>query len=172
MKPLEPALWPKLEAFFRAEKCSGCWCMNHRLSPGTSLEGEPALAAGVANRTVLGVLAFDGEQAVGWCAFDRMADLPGLDCGYPVASEQRHDIWSIHCLSALTRYPKDALVEAMIAASLTEMTRLGAKRVEGYPPPTAPSDNSFSGTIEIFQRLGFHQSERVTPFYTRMVKII
>lgn len=172
-KVLEPKLWSDLEQFFLAEKCSGCWCMNHRVKPGESLEGESArlaLAAAVAAFRVSGILAFDGDKPVGWCAFDRIADLPGLDCGYPVTEAQQNAIWSIHCVSVLSGYPKDFVVEQMIAAAVQVMRREGAKVVEAYPPPSLPSDNTFSGTMAVFERQGFLLQEHVSKHYARVVK--
>lgn len=172
-KELDPSLLPALEHFFRAEKCSGCWCMNHRLKPGKVLEGEPArleLVTQVRARQVSGILAFEYDKPIGWCAFDRIADLPGLDCGYPVPEQQRNDFWAIHCVSVVSKYPKDEIVEQMVKLAVQVMERKGAKTIEGYPPPTLPSDNSFSGTIPIFERQGFQFKEEISKFYSRMVK--
>src|SRR4051794_28290149 len=123
-KVVEPALWPALEQFFLAEKCSGCWCMNHRPKSGQSLVGEPAkiaLADQVRSCKIFGILAFDGATPIGWCAFDRMADLPGLDCGYPISESQWNDVWSIHCFAVLSGYLKEAVVEQMTEAALHVM---------------------------------------------------
>jgi GNAT superfamily N-acetyltransferase len=174
-KELVPSLLPALEQFFRAEKCSGCWCMNHRLKSGEVVEGEPArlaLITQVRAGRVSGILAFDGERPIGWCAFDRIADLPGLDCGYPVSERQRNDFWSIHCLAVLSMYPKEEVIEQMVRAALLVMKREGAKMIESYPPLTLPSDNSFSGTIPIFERQGFELKDKVSKFYSRMVKSV
>jgi hypothetical protein len=149
--------------------------MNHRLKPDESLEGEPARIAlfnQVNARAVSGILALDIEKPVGWCAFDLIKDLPGLDCGYAVPEARKADVWSIHCVSVLPNYPKEAIVEKMVVAAVEAMRRLGAKTIEGYPPPTVPSDNSFSGTIPIFERQGFRLQEIVNKFYTRMIKLV
>lgn len=174
-KVLEPALWPVLEQFFRAETCSGCWCMNHRLQSGSTLEGEPArsaLEALVRASKVSGIVAFDGTAPIGWCAFDRMADLPGLDCARAISESERNDVWSIHCVSVLSAYPKDEIVKLMVAAAVSSMKQSGAKIVESYPPPSLPSDNNFSGTIAIFESEGFRVQESINRFYTRMTRSV
>ena len=42
-KELTSDLWRDFEAYFEYQgKCSGCWCMNHRLPIGLDIGGEPA----------------------------------------------------------------------------------------------------------------------------------
>jgi len=89
-----------------------------------------------------------------------------------VPDQKRNDIWSIHCISVLSKYPKDVVAEEMIKAALEVMKKDGAKIIESYPPPTLPSGNTFSGTIPVFERQGFQVSEEVSHFYTRMVMTI
>jgi hypothetical protein len=173
LRELKPELWPDLERFFQAEECSGCWCMNHRLKPGQVLEGEPARLALmdlVQKGRISGVLAFDQGHAIGWCAFDRMEELPGLDCGYPVLETQKDQIWSIHCISVLSGHFEDQVTTQMVDAAVALMKQRGATIIEANPPPECPSDNSFSGSIAIFEGQGFELKERVNKFYTRMVK--
>lgn len=173
VKELSAALWPELERFFTAEECSGCWCMNHRVPSGVTLQGEPARLA-LADWTrlgkVTGVLAFDGIKPIGWCAFDRMIDLPGLDCGYPVGESQRDEIWAINCFSVLEGYDEAEVSKQMLSVALMAMERSGAKRIEGYPPPSVPSDNSFSGTVSLFEKFGFRQAEQMNKHYVRMIR--
>ncbi len=174
-KELSPNLWPALEQFFLAENCSGCWCMNHRLKPGVHLEGPPArdaLCELVRTSRISGIIAFDDDAPIGWCAFDRMSALPGLDCGYPISAAQTNDVWSIHCISVLKRSSKDVVVEHMVSAAVTAMKQKGAKIVEAYPPPSMPSGNSFSGSIAIYLRQGFNIKGEVNAHYTRMVKVL
>ena len=172
-KVLTPDLLPSLVHFFQTEKCSGCWCMNHRLKPGDVLEGEPArLALGdlVCAEKIYGVLAFDGLKPIGWCAFDPMKQLPGLDCTYEEGEPWIEETWSIHCISVLPSYPMTDIIEPMIALALQVMEQKKARYVEAYPPPTFPSDNSFSGTEAIFESFGFVVKDKINKFYTRMIK--
>ncbi len=146
--------------------------MNHRLMSGIELQGEPArleLKARVEAGLVHGTLAFDGQTPIGWCAFDRMAELPGLDCGYPVDPVERNSIWAIHCISVLSDYDEEKVSSQLIVRAVQEMKNEGAKLIEAYPPDQLPSDNSFSGSIKIYQQNGFNLKERINAFYNRMV---
>jgi hypothetical protein len=72
IRPLTPDLWPALEDLFgKPGARNGCWRMNWRLGPAYREQGNQANKR--AFRKVVedgpppGLLAFDGDLAVGWC---------------------------------------------------------------------------------------------------------
>jgi hypothetical protein len=72
IRALTPELWPALEDLFgRNGACSGCWCMYWRIGSAyrrTARERNRAAFREVVRRgPPPGLLAFDGEVAVGWC---------------------------------------------------------------------------------------------------------
>src|SRR5574341_208588 len=101
---LSPRLWPALERLFgKNGACGGCWCMWWRLEKGErwpEVKGAPArrrlralVRAGRAN----GVLAFEGGEPVGWCAYQRRVDLPRLDRAPSLACRDAERVWSLPC---------------------------------------------------------------------------
>ena len=82
--PLTPDLWPALEDLFGPRgACSGCWCMYWRI--GAAYRKQPEAANKAASRQVVesgpppGLLAFEGDLAVGWCQLTPRASLPQVD---------------------------------------------------------------------------------------------
>jgi hypothetical protein len=72
VRPLTPDLWPALEDLFSAGgPVSRCWCMYWRL--GDEYRRRPCEENKAAFRELVksgpppGLLAFDGDLAVGWC---------------------------------------------------------------------------------------------------------
>ena len=84
-RTLSPDGWPALEDLFGPERgaSGGCWCMWWRLSSAEFGDRQrdarrDAFRALIDNGTPLGVLAFEGDRAVGWCAIGPRSTLPKL----------------------------------------------------------------------------------------------
>src|SRR6516162_10035221 len=82
--PLTPELWPALEDLFgEAGACNGCWCMYWRLGPSYHRrpreQNRRDLRARVRAGPPPGLLAFDGELAVGWCQLTPRQELLWLE---------------------------------------------------------------------------------------------
>lgn len=73
-KPLSPETWPDLvDLFGKQGASSGCWCMYFRMPRkefhSTDNEEHRKMFEQVAHSGApAGLLAYDGEKAVGWCA--------------------------------------------------------------------------------------------------------
>jgi hypothetical protein len=84
IRPLTPDLWPALEDLFGdSPVTSRCWCMYGRI--GRAYCKQPDAENKAAFREIVergpppGLLAFDGEVAVGWCQLTPREALPALD---------------------------------------------------------------------------------------------
>src|SRR5688572_287492 len=87
IRPLTPADWPVVERLFGPKgACGGCWCMWWRVAMGGktwhAAKGDPnrkrfrqLIEAG----DVHAVLAFAGDEPVGWCCFGPRSDFPRLE---------------------------------------------------------------------------------------------
>jgi hypothetical protein len=81
--PLTEDLWPALEDLFRdSPVCSSCWCMYWRIggvyrrqSPESN---QAAFREIVRKGPPPGLLAFDGDLAVGWCQVTPRSSLSKL----------------------------------------------------------------------------------------------
>ena len=72
--PLTIDRWPDFEQLFGPKgACAGCWCMWWRMERSiyNDQKGEgnkKSFHDLVKNGTLTGLLAYDGDNAVGWCA--------------------------------------------------------------------------------------------------------
>ena len=84
VQPLTPDLWPALEELFGPlGACSGCWCMYWRIGRAyrhrRREENKRAFRRVVMDGPPPGLLAFEGDLAVGWCQLTPRDALPQLD---------------------------------------------------------------------------------------------
>ncbi len=101
-RPLTRNDWPVIEALFGANgACGGCWCMWWRVPMGGKVweaaKGVPnreAFRSLVQSGRASGVLAFDGDRPVGWCAVGPRADFPRLERSKALARPWSDTTWS------------------------------------------------------------------------------
>src|SRR5207302_195090 len=85
-------LWLALRDLF-GEKggCGGCWCMYWRIGKEYRRRSQEANRADLHEVvTPPGLIAFDGELAVGWSQLTSRALLPVLDRGWPPLTRTPH----------------------------------------------------------------------------------
>src|SRR5437763_12469978 len=159
--PLTPDLWPALEDLFgKLGACNGCWCMWSRI--GSAYRKRPREKNRTAFRAIVrrgpppGLLAFDGDVAVGWCQLTPRDALPWLDRTWRLKRVDDVPVWSLSCLYVRKGYRRQGVTSALIAAALKAAKRAKAPALEAYPID-ADETPSASGTgyASTFARAGF-----------------
>jgi len=122
----------------------------------------PRRAAGPAP----GLLAFDGDLAVGWCQLTPRVALPALDRARLLGRVDDVPVWSLSCFYVRRGYRGRGVMAALIAAAVKAAQRAGAPALEAYPidtdQPTSTS-NLYTGTASTFVRAGFRTVARRSP---------
>jgi GNAT superfamily N-acetyltransferase len=166
-KRLVPELWPAVERLFGAHgACGGCWCMYWRTQKGErweDLKGARAkrrLKELVGSGQALGVLAFDGEEPVGWASVGPRADYAKLDRAPSFACQDAAGVWSIPCFFVRPGHRGQGVARALLAAAEELAREQGAPALEGYPVrPKAdgryPAAFAWTGTRSLFDAAGF-----------------
>ncbi|MEV0320247.1 GNAT family N-acetyltransferase [Streptomyces sp. NPDC050658] len=147
----------------KSPDASVCWCLSHRIPSklNNELRG-PARGEYVAElcRTgpPLGVLAYDGDEPVGWAAvaprsdtsFARNRKIPHVD-DLPV--------WSLWCIRVRPGHRKQGISHALIAGAVEFARSQGAPAIEAYPLDNdgAKVDltMAYPGLRKNFERAGF-----------------
>jgi GNAT superfamily N-acetyltransferase len=162
VRPLTPELWPALEDLFGSAGASnGCWCMYWRLGPeyrGRREQNKAAFRELTRRGPPPGLLAFDGDVAVGWCQLTPRADLRWLDNNRRLARVDDTPVWALSCFYVRRSYRRRGVTSALIAAALQAAKRGKAPALEAYPVDTAAPDstsNLYTGTASTFRRAGF-----------------
>jgi hypothetical protein len=102
---LRPHDWPEIEKLFGPRgACGGCWCMWWRVPRGGKLWAEmkgkknrAAFRKLVQNGDVHGVLAYSGDEAVGWCSFGPRRSHARLETVRALRRDWSQGTWSILC---------------------------------------------------------------------------
>ncbi|HEX4386662.1 MAG TPA: GNAT family N-acetyltransferase [Myxococcales bacterium] len=169
--PVNAALWPALEDLFgKSGACNGCWCMYWRLGSGYKQqpreENKKALKLLVKRGPPPGLLAFDGDLAVGWCQLTPRSELPWLAKARVSRAVDELPVWAITCFFIRRGYRKQGIPEILIAAAIKAAKRAKAPALEAYPVDAevpGASRNRFTGTASAFARAGFKTIARRSP---------
>lgn len=161
IRPLTPDLFPALEDLFGSQgPVSRCWCMYWRI--GADYRKRPREENKAAFREIVthgpppGLVAFDGEMAVGWCQLTPRDSLPWLDKTWRLQRVDDKPVWSLSCFYIRKGYRKRGVTTALINAAIDTARKAGAPALEAYPldGDLSPSSTS-TGYVTTFERLGF-----------------
>lgn len=168
--PVTPARWNDLEKLFGPRgACAGCWCQYARRSAAEYQAGKGEgnrreLRRIVGSGAPVGVLAYVGGEAVGWCAIAPRADYPRLAGSRILAPVDARAAWSIPCQFVAREHRGRGLTVALIRAAAEYARTQGAAVVEGYPVDTGgrkqPAAFVWWGTARAFEAAGFREVAR------------
>jgi GNAT superfamily N-acetyltransferase len=169
IRPLTPDQWPALEDLFGEHGAvNGCWCMYWRI--GSAYRKRPRDENKAAFRELVrsgpppGLLAFDGDIAVGWCQLTPRDALPWLDSTWRLKRIDDVPVWSLSCLYVRKGHRKQGITSALIAAAVDAAKRAGAPALEAYPlDASLTSSASGTGYASTFERAGFKVVARQVP---------
>ena len=142
-----------------------CWCLSYRIpsKENVSLSG-PARGKKVAalmKQGPIGVLAYDGDDVVGWAAvapraettFARNRKIPQLD---------DLDVWSVWCIRVRPGHRRQGISHALLAGAVKFARSQGAAAIEGYPVDNRGKKvdltMAYVGTRALFEKAGFHKA--------------
>jgi GNAT superfamily N-acetyltransferase len=163
--------WPALEDLFgRAGASNGCWCMYWRIGPGYHERPREQNRADLRRLTASarppGLLAFDGDVAVGWSELAPRADLAWLARARYLQPVDDLPVWSLACFYVRRTHRGVGVVDALIGAAVQVAAEADAPAIEAYPVDTgvpAHTRNLFPGTASAFARNGFAVVARRKP---------
>ncbi len=156
-----------------------CWCLSYRIPSreNVSLRG-PARGEKVAElmeRGPIGVLAYDGDEVVGWAAvaprrdtsFERNRRIPHVD---------ELDVWSTWCMRVRPGYRGRGIAHSLLAGAVEYARSHGAPMIEGYPVDNAGQrvdlTMAYVGTRALFERAGFHKAADTTSVINGFPRVL
>lgn len=111
-----------------------------------------------------GLLAFDGDMAVGWCQLTPRAALPWLDRARKWKRVDDVPVWSISCFYIRKGHRRKGVTAALIRGAVKAAKRAKAPALEAYPVDAERTPStSFTGYATTFARAGFKTVARHTP---------
>ena len=157
-----------------------CWCISYRVSSkeNLSLLG-PARGARVrelcAEDPPPGVIAYDGDEPVGWAAVHRRADT-SFARNRRIPHVDDLDVWSIWCLRVRPGYRGKGISRPLLDGAVAFARDHGAPAVEGYPVDNhgAKVDltMAYVGTRALFERAGFSWAADTTSVLNGFPRVL
>jgi GNAT superfamily N-acetyltransferase len=165
--PLSPERWSDLVRLFGpAGADGGCWCMYWRFTQqqyanSNRQRNQAALQELASADDAPGLLAYHGQQPVGWCGLgprERFARLQRSRHFRPVDDKLT---WSIICFFIERQHRRQGVATRLLEAAVRYAIAHGAQVVEGYPietwSETVTMQTAFPGTVAWFEAMGFRQ---------------
>jgi len=114
-----------------------------------------------------GLLAYVGEEPVGWCALAPRAAYPRLATSRILKPVDDRPVWSVPCFFVAKAYRRRGVSLALLRAAVEFARARGARLIEGYP--TEPRKDQpdlfvYTGLASTFRKAGFKEVARRRPF--------
>jgi len=168
--PLTPERWDDfVKLFGERGACGGCWCMWWRLKRSDFEKQKGGINKEAMKKIVLsgkipGLLAYNGDEPVGWCSSGPREDFSALERSRVLKRVDDEPVWSVVCFFIAKPYRKMNLSLELLKASVEYAREKGAGIVEGYPieprKDKYPDAFAYTGFLSIFKDTGFVEVER------------
>ena len=149
---------------------SVCWCLSHRIDSKTNRElVGPARREYVrkltSRATAPGVLAYEGDEVVGWAAVAPRAELP-FERSTKIPHIDELPVWAVWCIRVRPGHRGKGVSHALLDGAVAYARANGAPAVEGYPVDNegqkVDPTMAYVGTRALFETAGFTKAADTT----------
>lgn len=142
-----------------------CWCLSYRI-PSAENRALVGPARGERVRALMaegppGVLAYDGDEVVGWAAVAPRADTT-FARNRKIPHVDDLDVWSVWCIRVRPGHRKTGISHDLLAGAVEFARANGAPAIEGYPVDNRDEKvdltMAYVGTRALFERAGFTEA--------------
>lgn len=175
--PLTPERWDDLETLFGKQGAYyGCWCMHWRVTgkdfqTRTAQQNKADFQQIVQSGCVPGLLAYEGNNAIGWCCLAPREEFPRFNPRAQVYKPiDDQPVWSIVCFYIHAQHRGMGIATALLHHTIPFAAERGAPMLEAYPrvgDGHASESAIYTGTLSMFLNAGFEEVAR--PNNTRAI---
>jgi GNAT superfamily N-acetyltransferase len=142
---------------------SVCWCLSHRVDLKTNRElvgrARGEFVRELCGREVApGVLAYEGDEVVGWAAVAPRSELP-FARSRKIPHVDDLPVWSVWCIRVRPGHRGRGISPALLDGAVAYARSQNAPAVEGYPVDNQGAKvdvtMAYVGTRKLFERAGF-----------------
>lgn len=141
-----------------------CWCLSYRLTSSKenlSLKGPERgerVKQLVRQNPPPGVLAYDGDEVVGWAGVHPRADT-SFATNRKIPHVDDVDVWSVWCIRVRPGHRGEGISHHLLEGAVQFARDHGAPAIEGYPVDNEGAKvdltMAYVGTRRLFERAGF-----------------
>jgi GNAT superfamily N-acetyltransferase len=182
--PANEAAWSDLQAIFGLDGYPGrCYCQHFKtrdrdwssLTVGARRDRlrEQTGCGNLRARTTSGLVAYLGDEPVGWVAVEPRTAYPRLEWMRTVWGGREEDktddgVWAVPCFVVRKGYRRQGITYALAAATVDFARERGARALEAYPMITTPGKEItwgelYVGTPQVFVSAGFAEVSHPSP---------
>jgi GNAT superfamily N-acetyltransferase len=146
-----------------------CWCAYYRVRSTDFSNAaktrhrsvmETAVTDNAAEGRAPGLLAYRGDETVGWVSIGPRTDYERLAHSRVLAPLDETPVWSIVCFVVGRSSRGLGVAKALLNAGIDYARKHGAATLEAYPVEVAegqrvPSGDVYKGTLSMFEAAGF-----------------
>ncbi|MFI6097330.1 GNAT family N-acetyltransferase [Lentzea sp. NPDC051213] len=164
---LTESTWPLAESLFSTSKtvewCFCTWFMQTNKEMDTN-DNRDVLRERLGSP--IGLLAVDGDEAVGWVAVAPRASYSRLARSKVTAavSDDIDGVWSVTCFYVQRLARRQGVTGLLLDAAVEHAAAAGARSIEGYPIDTEgrklQAGELYHGRLTMFLDAGFKLVER------------
>ncbi|MDQ5860768.1 MAG: GNAT family N-acetyltransferase [Actinomycetota bacterium] len=140
-----------------------CWCLSYRIPSKQNLELRGTARGDLVKELVAqdpppGILAYDGDEVVGWAAVHPRADT-SFARNRRIPHVDDLDVWSVWCIRVRPGYRGKGISHHLLRGAVELARSYGAPAIEGYPVDNGESKvdltMAYVGTRKLFEKAGF-----------------
>ncbi len=160
VRPVDRENWSDFARLFESRGAPHyCWCTPYR-TPSQQLTADERKAYMhdlVENGTPIGVLAYDGDEPVGWCSIAPRETYGRLERSraMPRQTPPETPTWTILCFFVARSHRRTGLTKKLIEGAVACARKAGAQVVEGYPFDAGGLSSTHRGHSSVFAANGF-----------------
>ncbi len=117
--------------------------------------------------TAPGILAYEGDTPIGWCAIAPREAYPALARSRVLKPVDDLPVWSVSCFFIDRAHRRKGVSVKLLEAAVDYAGSRGAEIVEGYPVEPAggdyPAIYAWVGLAKTFGKAGFRECARRSP---------
>ena len=111
--------------------------------------------------TIPGILVYDKNEPIGWCAVEPRENYPRLEKSRSLKPIDDLRVWSIACFYIAKDHRRQRVSTRLVEAAVAFAKKKGAKLIEGYPTvyknKGLPDSWVWTGLYSTFKRAGFKE---------------
>ena len=150
-------------AFRDFPEWQSCYCMETHRTQGddewaerTAADNRHDMSESIRRGEVTALLAFDGDEPVGWCNYGETARLAGVMHRFGLAAANHPGVGSVACFVIAPRYRGHGVASKLLDAAIERLRVRGLRAVEAYPARSDDSEHTnYRGPLSMFVRAGF-----------------
>lgn len=141
-----------------------CYCIEtHRAESEeeagmrTAAENRRDMSASIQQGDVTALLAFAGDQPVGWCNYGETTHLAGVMRRFKLEAASQQGVGSIACFVIAAPYRQHGVASKLLDEAIERLRARGVREVEAYPSRGGDdsAQGNYRGPLEMYVRAGF-----------------